>query len=172
MTVLVDWLQPWSDLYRSSAAAQALVLFGHLGGVALAGGFAVSADRTVVRVRGVRPAVRIALLGNLRRTHWFVMAGLAMASLSGIARLLADLGTFLPSWVFWLKMLLLAALLVNGRALEIEGLRLRDAMEAGPGAQPQDPAELPGWQRLRTKAVRSASLWAATVLVGVLLTTV
>lgn len=170
MTALVNGLQPWADLYRDSVTVQALVLFGHLGGILLAGGLAVTADRTVLRVRGTRPGVRIALLRNLRRTHGFVLAGLAVVALSGIARLLADVRIFLPSWIFWLKMVLVAALLVNGRALQREGLRLRSVMEGG--AEPRDPAQLPGWPRLRAASMRSASLWAATILVGILLTTV
>lgn len=171
LTSLAHWLQPWADLFRSSAALQAVALFGHLGGIALAGGFAVATDRIILRVRLSTAAIRTRALRHMRRVHRFVLGGLTLAIITGIATLLADVQDLLPSWIFWLKMLLVSALLFNGGLLRREGRQLLAAMDAH-GID--DPKEVPGdgWSRLRDAAARSAILWAVTILVGILLTTV
>ncbi len=171
LTSLAHLLEPWSDLFRASAALQAVALFGHLGGIALAGGFAVTTDRVILRVRLSTAAIRTRALRHMRRVHGIVLAGLTLAIITGIATLLADIQDLLPSWIFWLKMLLVSALLVNGGLLRREGRGLLLAMET---QGLDDPKAVPGdgWSRLRTAAARSAILWAVTILVGILLTTV
>lgn len=168
---LAHLLEPWAALFRSSAALQAVALFGHLGGIALAGGLAITTDRTVLRVRLSTAAIRARALRHMRRVHGFVLAGLTLVIITGIATLLADIRDLLPSWIFWLKMTLVAALLVNGWLLRCDGRSLLDAMES---QGIDDPKAVPGdgWSRIRTAAARSAALWAATILVGILLTTV
>ncbi len=166
LNALADWLQPWSDLYNSSVAIETVVLAGHLGGLLLAGGFAVATDRMILRMRRSSEAIRMHTLRELGRIHLPVLAGLVVVILSGIAMLLADVQTFLPSWVFWLKMALFVALLANGWILEREGRRLERETDPGDDA----PETGPDWTPLRRASIRSASLWGATLLFGVLLT--
>lgn len=171
LTLLAGWLEAWSDLFRASAAIQAIALFGHLGGIALAGGLALSTDRTVLRVRRSSAAIRARALRHMGRVHGIVLAGLTLVIITGIATLLADIQDLLPSWIFWLKMVLVSALLANGWVLRREGRRTLAAMEA---RDLDDPAAVPGdgWSRIRAAAARSAILWAVTALVGILLTAV
>jgi hypothetical protein len=92
--------------------------------------------------------------------HTLVIGALVLSFVSGFLMLAADLDSFLPSWIFWLKMALLAALLVNGgvmRSLE------RTLSRAGEGREDQ-------WRRLRGTAVTSLVLWLAITLAGVMLT--
>lgn len=168
LSALADWLQPWSDLYNSSVAMETVVLAGHLGGLLVAGGFAVATDRMILRVRRASGAIQLHTLRELGRIHRPVLVGLVAVILTGIAMLLADVQTFLPSWVFWLKMALFVALLVNGWVLEREGRRLERVTEGDADAE-ETGAE---WTPLRRASIRSASLWGATLLFGVLLTAV
>lgn len=124
LDALADGLQPWSDLYNGSAAVEAVVLFGHLAGILVAGGFAIATDRAVLRVGNASPGARAHVLHELDRIHRPVLAALVVVILTGIAMLFSDVLTFLPSWVFWLKMSLFVALLANGWILERAGRRL------------------------------------------------
>jgi hypothetical protein len=62
-----------------------------------------------------------------------------LSFISGLLMMAADLDTFLPSWVFWVKMALVAALLVNGATMR--GLERRLSQ---PGDEREDQ-----WHRLR-----------------------
>lgn len=188
LNALADLLQPWSDLYNGSVAVENVVMFGHLAGILVAGGFAVATDRAVLRAKGATAAARSHLLGELHHIHRPVIIGLAVVILTGIAMLLSDVRTFLPSWVFWLKMGLFALLLANGLVLERAGSRLSsvEAARAGPTdpERPTDPEQpvdgggpddgqdglRSGWRRLRNASIRSGGLWVLTLLFGVLLT--
>ena len=94
--------------------------------------------------------------------HPIVLWSLGVLLLSGLAMLAADLDTFLGSWVFWLKMALIVALLANGAQMT----RLERAL-AGPAGATTDQ-----WRRLRGIAITSLVLWLAITLAGVVLTSV
>lgn len=177
LNALADLLQPWSDLYNGSVALENVVMFGHLAGILVAGGFAVATDRAVLRAKGT-PAARSHVLHELHHIHRPVIVGLAVVILTGLAMLFSDVQTFLPSWVFWLKMGLFGLLLANGLVLERAGDRLKvmedDLVEESPavdggraGAEDRSRA---GWRRLRNASLRSGGLWVLTLLFGVLLT--
>jgi hypothetical protein len=68
----------------------------------------------------------------------------------------ADVETFLYSRFFWIKMGLLALLILNGAVLRAAGRR------AGQGDQS-------AWQSMRTRALASMALWLLTTLGGVIL---
>lgn len=160
LQTLASALQPWSDLYNGSVAVSDVVTFVHLAGIFVAGGFAVATDRAVLRAGHV-DADRSYVLKELHHVHRPVIIGLILVTLTGVAMLLSDVRTFLPSLVFWVKMGLILALLLNGWVLERVGRRLLD-----------DPWEGSGWRRLRNASLRSGGLWVLTLLFGVLLTSV
>jgi len=153
-------LRPWSDLYNGSATVADAVTFAHLAGIFLAGGFAVAADRAVLRASRT-DTDRLYVLRELHHVHRPVIAGLVVVALSGFAMMLSDVRTFVPSAVFWVKMGLILLLLANGWVLERVGRRLLDS-----------PWEGTGWRRLRNASLRSGGLWVLTLLFGVLLTSV
>lgn len=161
ITGLAHTLQPWSDLYNGYNAVSDGVTFVHLAAILLAGGLAVSADRTTLRVsRGPADERRLALR-QLTAVHRPVVGGLAVVAVSGMAMMLSDVRTFLPSPVFWVKMALVALLLLNGVTL----LAAERHLET-------DPDDAPHWRALRAGSVRSATLWFLILLFGVMLTSV
>lgn len=155
---LASLTQPWADLYGDSGLLQGLVTFLHIGGVVLAGGLALAMDRATFRVLAKPLGVRREHLSELGAVHGPVLWGLGVVLVSGVALMFADVETFLPSWLFWLKMTLLAVLLVNGLTLKRAEKRL-----AG------NPGSSKGWRQLRWAAGRSVALWAIVLLLGVLL---
>jgi hypothetical protein len=153
---LVHAAKPWADLYADSSLVKSLVVFLHLAGVVVGGGFALSADRAAFRLGRLTPDARLALVEELGETHRAVMTGLALVVATGVAMLLADLETLLPSPVFWVKMGGFALLLLNGLTLQRAERRCRRGGEDA-------------WRALRAAAVRSAGLWMAVLWLGALL---
>lgn len=163
MSALVDWIagvaQPWVDFYSGSATTETVVMFLHLGGMVAAGGIAFTLDRAVLRAGRNGWPRRPDLARELHQSHRAVIAGLAVVMLSGLALTASDPSTFLVSWIYWAKMAAVTLLLVNGLFLKRAGERLL--------AEPEDEG---AFRRLRTSAVRSATLWALSVLGGVAIT--
>jgi hypothetical protein len=87
---------------------------------------------------------------------------------SGVLLALADVETFLPSWIFWLKLALVAALLANGALLMRAERALREDVNAPTSAD--DETIL--WSRIRTRAISSVLLWTATAIAGLVLSNV
>ena len=150
---------PWASFYNDSTATQALIVFGHFGGMMVAGGSAVTADR------GVLQACRQAGSGRLRRVddisgaHRIVITALTVTSISGVLMLAADLENLAVSPWFWLKMSLLALLLINGWFMTRISLHLR-----------RDGGVTPKlWSKLQFSATASLVLWFAVLLAGTLL---
>ena len=157
---LASLVQPWATLYADHGWVQGTVLYAHLAGMFLGGGFAIAADRdTFVAMRTARLSGQIRHLGRIRTIHKPVMFGLALTLGSGFLLFLADLEHFGGSPIFWLKMALLAALLTNGLFLK----KTEEALSSGK----QDSPEL--WGRLWKISVASMVLWLAVILAGTLL---
>jgi uncharacterized membrane protein len=79
---------------------------------------------------------------------------------SGVLLGAADVETFLPSIWFWIKIALVALLMINGSVLTLTERRLgRGLTDAG-------------WTRLRTLARTSIALWTATAVVGIVLSNI
>jgi hypothetical protein len=148
--------ESWSALYSSSATLRSLLAFVHIGGLVLAGGAAVSAD--VGTLRALRSGGQTLLfeIERLHAAHRLVIVSLTLVVASGILLMLADLDAYLQSTAFWIKMILVVALLGNG------GLLIR--------AGRQTPA-FGARERLRLRAVSIASLalWFGTTLLGAIL---
>jgi len=156
---LVSLLQPWNDFYSHSKTAETIVIFLHIGGLLLAGGFAIAADRATIRSIGTSAIARATQLKELGATHRLVITGLTVVVLSGVALLTSDIETFWGSWIYWLKMLFVVVLLLNGYQMT----RIEKSLEL-------DPSDTsPKWSALRRTAVTSLVLWFATAFIGVAL---
>jgi hypothetical protein len=158
-TFLVDLVQPWSDFYGHSKAAVSIVTFLHIGGLLLAGGLGIATDRGTFRAMRFPAVERSHHMAELAAVHRWVLGGLSVVALSGLAQFASDLETFWGSWVFWSKMALVGTLLVNGFLMT----RTERMLQA-------DPSETsPAWGRLHRAAWVSVVLWFATTLAGVML---
>ncbi len=173
---------PWADLYGGSTAAQSAVTFLHFAGLLTAGGFALAADRGVLRHARRPLPERTAFLRELAATHRVVIAGLAVVVASGLLMLAADVEALLPSPVFWAKMGAFALLLLNGLWLR-RAEQAAATAEAGPtpddappdapsAAEPRPDEDERRWRALRSASLRSAGLWFAVLFLGTLLTAV
>ena len=146
----VDW---WTTIYSNHAALRTLVVFAHVGGLVGGGGCAIAADRATLLLTHTDPEPWDAHLASIRRAHRVVLIGLAFIFISGLLLAVADLPTYLESKVFWTKMVLVAALLVNGTVL----VRAERQTVSGQAA---------GLRRLQQASVISLSLWFLTTLLG------
>ncbi len=157
--MLSHLLESWASIYANHAALRTAIEFMHIGGLLAGGGCAVTADLATIRAAREGPAARTVHLLLLKRTHRLVVSGLAALATSGVLLFAADVGTFLYSRIFWLKMGLVVLLLVNGALIVAgEGRVQRDAPRA--------------WTRLHYTAVSSLVLWFLTALAGVTLTNI
>jgi hypothetical protein len=149
-TGLVD---SWNALYSNHASLRTAIEFVHIGGLLAGGGCAVAADLATIASARDSAATRVIELRVLKRTHALVVTGLVALFSSGALLFLADVGTYLYSRIFWLKMTLVVLLLANGMLL-LRGER--NVQRSDPGA----------WRRLHYIAVASLALWFLTTLLG------
>lgn len=155
---LATAVAPWSRLYAHSKAVSSAVTFLHVAPLVFGAGTAFVMDRTTLRVSREGAAERERHLHELERVHRVVITGLTFSFLSGVLFFLADVETFVGSFLFWGKLTLVALLLANGLLLKQTEHALLTA---------SDSALL--WHRLRTLSIVSAVLWLASTLAGVLL---
>lgn len=146
-------LESWVSLYANHAALRTGIEFIHVGGLVAGGGCAITTDLATITAARERSAVRTTQLHLLKRTHRIVVLGLVALATSGLLLFGADVETYLYSRIFWLKMGLLVALLINGLVL------VRGEREVQRG-------ELNAWARLHFAAVVSLVLWSLTTLAG------
>lgn len=149
----------WAHLYSDHKAVSEAVNFVHFGGVLLAGGLAVAADRATLRLSGTRVdgGTSTWALTEIAGVHRLVLGGLGVVLVSGLLQTFADLDTYLTSLVFWSKMALVAVLLANG------WIRLRAETAVRQGDQR-------GWPAYRRTSIASLILWFTLVLFGTVLT--
>jgi hypothetical protein len=157
---LVQFVEPWSQLYSDSRLIPTLVVFAHIAALVFAGGLAVTTDRATLRASRGPAEFRWRQLEELARAHRTVVTGLGLSIVTGVLLFLADLETYFVSPIFWTKMALIALLLINGYLMTRTETRIR----LTPGAD--DDA---GWRRLRTSAGISIALWFAIAFAGVAL---
>ncbi len=150
--MLTSLLESWTSIYSNHAALRTGIEFIHIAGLVGGGGCAIAADLVALSVTGDASA-QGATVELLARTHGVVLLGLAALLVSGLLLFAADVETFLYSRVFWLKMGLIALLLVNGVLLR------RRNRQVARGARPPSA--------LRHGALASLALWFLTTLAGV-----
>jgi hypothetical protein len=166
---LITLAQPWADLYIASTALSTTVLVLHLLGLFVGGGIAIGADRRVLRAQPGTGEAYLAAGEDLKATHGVVLIALCVTVVSGIALATADVGTFAISPLFWSKMALFAALLINGSLMRrTEAMVITSARSTMEFAiDGSDPA-LP-WSALRRFAWISLVCWMGLVVLGVVL---
>jgi hypothetical protein len=157
---LVRFVEPWSQLYSDSAILPTIVVFVHIAALVFAGGMAVTLDRATLRAAKGSSELRWRQLAELGRAHRLVIIGLALSLVTGVLLFTADLETYFGAWVFWLKLSLIALLLVNGFVMT--------RAEARIGSTP-NAADEAGWKQLRLTAAVSIVLWFAIAFCGVAL---
>ncbi|MFI5207495.1 MAG: hypothetical protein ACHQX4_05680 [Gemmatimonadales bacterium] len=147
----------WAHFYDDHKAVSAAIMFVHLSGVFLGGGFAIAADRDSLRLAPFAPEASDTL-SRLSTVHRLVITGLVISLLSGLLQMFADLKTYLPSVLFWTKMGMIVLLLANGAVR----LRAERALVRG---------EPRGWTVFRVTSAASLVLWFAILLAGSYLST-
>src|SRR5271169_3436902 len=112
--LISGFLENWTSFYSNHGVVRTVVGFLHIGGLVIGGGCAISADRLTLRAARRGAAERALQLDALRSTHRIVLISLAAVLVSGLFMFAADSDNFLHSILFWVKMGLVAALMVNG----------------------------------------------------------
>lgn len=153
---------PWAALYNNHPLVQSGVVFAHISGLMVGGGAAVAADRAALRARHADADGQRRHVEHLRLVHRTVLAALAVVVVSGVLLFAADIETFVASPVFWVKMVLVALLAVNGWVLTRTGQKLETTGVAATA----------GWRRLTTTSVLSLCLWFLIILIGAVLVSV
>lgn len=155
----VSLVARWAHLYSDHKAVSEAVNFVHFGGVLLAGGLAVAADRATLRLSRAHldGGTSSWALTEIAGVHRLVLGGLGIVLITGLLQTFADLDTYLTSVVFWSKMALVLVLLGNGWIR----LRAENAVRAG---------DRGGWPAYRRTSVASLMLWFTLVLFGTILT--
>jgi uncharacterized membrane protein len=154
---LVQFLKPWNDFYSHSKLAATIVISLHVGGLLLAGGLAIAADRSTLRALRIAANDRKQAMTELAAVHRWVITGLTIMIVSGLALFASDVETFFGSWLYWLKMALFVVLLINGLMMtRTEQSLVSDASEASPH-----------WRSLRRNSITSLGLWFAVTVLGV-----
>jgi hypothetical protein len=158
---------PWQSMYSNSTAVSTTVTAAHLLALMFGGGLAVAADRATLRVGRTAYDQQAHQLGELKAVHPPVLAALVVLFVTGALLAAADFETFVTSPLFWLKLGLVALLVVNGIVLSGTESALRREYNAGDGALERTPRL---WRRLRVNARLSLALWTATLVAGAVLT--
>ena len=154
-TAVSQLLARWAHLYGHTPVS-ATVTYLHLGGILLGGGLAIAADVAALRLSPETVPDWPGELDRLAAVHRWVVGGLALIFGSGVVMMLAQVGSFATSGVFWVKMGLVALLIGNGYAR----LRCEIALRRGTVAR---------WGWFRRTSIASLVLWFLILLFGTLL---
>ena len=157
-SALVQLCESWASLYSDSKLVATIVVFFHVGAMMFAGGLAITIDRGTLRAAR-NSSDRGRQLTEIGGAHRFVIGGLIVSALSGLLLFASDVETYWVSWVYWTKMGLIVALLLNGFMMT------RAEAAAQQAGAPADA----GWARLKLTAVASIALWFLIALFGVTL---
>jgi hypothetical protein len=156
---------PWQTVYLNSKVLSIGIAGAHVVSLLFGGGYAIAADRLTLRAwrNGVNERRR--QLAELSAVHRPVLIALTCSFVTGALLAATDIKAFASSRAFWIKLILVALLLVNGGLLNLIEKRLRARSAVRDGAALSELL----WRRLRTVAVWSIALWTATLISGVAL---
>lgn len=154
---LASAVDSWSAYYGDHRMVSVTVRWLHLGGLIVGGGTALVADRRVFA--GVRAGgrAREASLAELDGSHRVVLPALAMVVMTGLLMTASDLSTFVNSRLYWMKLGLVALLLLNGTGLLVAERAARRGRASG-------------WSWLAVVSGASFVLWLVILYFGVWLT--
>ena len=155
---LIDLTAPWADFVKHSKLTKTIVIFLHIAPIVVGGGIAIGLDRLSLRLSKGNASDRGSHLAELARTHNFVIWSLGLSIVSGLALVASEIDNFPTSWIFWVKMALVALLLLNG-------LRMKTIETRMASAGPTDA----DWTRLHSVAISSITLWLVVTFLGVAL---
>jgi hypothetical protein len=155
---LASGVRVWSSYYSDHQLVSVFVKYLHLAATVVGGGMAVTLDRQVIRALRGDDADRQQALSAIRGSHRVVVPALTLVAVTGLLMTAADLSLFLASTLFWVKMGLVAVLVMNGALL----VAAETAVARAQGAV--------GWGRMAAVAVVSVTLWLVTLFVGTWLT--
>jgi len=156
VSILAQITSWWSSFYGNHQIVSLVIRYLHLAGIVLAAGTALFADRQVWRALRSGPPERESVLALLTGAHPRVVPGLVVIGATGVLMTAAETSTFLASRIYWIKLALVALLMVNGLVMLAAERRARRA-----GA---------GWSRLAAISTISAALWLVILFLGKLLT--
>ena len=150
-------IERWARLYNDHKAVSDAVTFAHLAAIMVGGGVAIASDRAALAMAPASDVPYTPPLGG-HAVHRWVVASLAVITISGLGMLFADLHTYISAPLFWVKMGLAVALVGNGWVR----MKAEQAVLAGVAA---------ARVRFRRTSVASLALWLVILLAGVMLVT-
>jgi hypothetical protein len=153
---------PWHHLFDRSRPVEMATVGTHVLSMLVAGGLAIAHDRGSLRASGFTDVIRSHHLDELRAVHRPVVVALAICMASGVALFASDVGTYALSLTFWIKLSLIALLLVNALMMQTSERTLSVVTTAGGAATA-------AWSRIRVSSIASVALWASIVLVSIVL---
>jgi len=149
IATLSQALASWNSYYGNHQALSVAIRYVHLAALLVGGGTALAIDREVFVLRRSTSQVRDATIARLNSAHSLVIGSIVFIVVSGVLMAAADVETYLVSSTFWIKMALVAILLVNGAVLARAGRRTAA-----------------GGRRLAVVSVVSAILWLVIIYVS------
>ncbi|NOT25586.1 MAG: hypothetical protein HOP16_05730 [Acidobacteria bacterium] len=156
MIPIRELIDTWASIYANSAAIRSGVAFGHVGALLGGGGCAIAADLSTLKAsRRGRASIQTEL-ERVHGVHRIVVANLALVAVSGLLLVGADFEAYLVSTAFWIKMILVGALVINGAVLVRTSARMAEGDTAVMG-------------RMRIVSIASLTLWFAATLMGAVL---
>ncbi len=156
--LLAGVIYAWSGYYGNHPFVSVFVRFAHLSAIALGGGSALLTDLWVLKAKNAQLTEKESVFQSLRRIHGYVIPWIAVLVVTGILMTLADFDTFWNSRIYWIKMALVAMLIMNGVTLLLAEHRTRRIGLAA------------GWRRLVRVSMISFILWITTLFAGTYLT--
>lgn len=150
---VTHFVHAWTELYSNSAPLRTVVAFVHVAGLVGGGGAAIATDRAMLRVTRRDIVMLPEHVTSIRNTHRIVLAGLTAIIGSGVLLFAADVPTYSVSRIFWIKMAMVALLMINGAVLVRIGADTRPADE-----RPR--------RAMRRTATISLALWFLITLAG------
>ncbi|MDR0787152.1 MAG: hypothetical protein LBG44_04735 [Gemmatimonadota bacterium] len=162
MENLLDLFAPWAGFVEHHHALSATLVGLHLMALVIGGGVGIAADWNVLRVRPGDMTGRLTRREDIAAVHRVVLAGVTVLFATGVLITASELDEFLETPVFWIKLVLVALLVVNGAMMTRREKLLPGRTEAAYTGDGE-------WGRVRLHAIFSLVLWIATAVAGLVL---